>query len=329
MTRAKKITRIAVVSLTTVALLAIAGVTAATVGVDGVFSDVPDSHEYADEINAAQAVGLVHGIGGGLYDPERTLTSTQADKLVERLLDHFTDDNDEFTLSRAEAAALLITGLCGLHPETTGCHHVAPRPAETDDDDSTDDEETTDDDSTTDGDDDSTDEESDDDETTDDDSSGGSSGNIADGPKGDWRTYTEQDPVTNQTIVGWYLVSDDTDGMPNISHRIDMRCLGNELQVYANTLIWTDRTDSLDVSYLASSGDTRISEKWSLVQGRYNENFVFAPNPRDFIEYLTSSTGSFDIEIAYRPRNLAPAIERDSWEDTEGTAAAAHSLPCF
>ena len=306
MTRAKKITRIAVVSLTTVALLAIAGVTAATVGVDGVFSDVPDSHEYADEINAAQAVGLVHGIGGGLYDPERTLTSTQADKLVERLLDHFTDDNDEFTLSRAEAAALLITGLCGLHPETTGCQHVAPRPAETDDDDSTDDE-----------------------ETTDDDSSGGSSGNIADGPKGDWRTYTEQDPVTNQTIVGWYLVSDDTDGMPNISHRIDMRCLGNELQVYANTLIWTDRTDSLDVSYLASSGDTRISEKWSLVQGRYNENLVFAPNPRDFIEYLTSSTGSFDIEIAYRPRNLAPAIERDSWEDTEGTAAAAHSLPCF
>ena len=307
MTRAKKITRIAVVSLTAVALLAIAGVTAATVGVDGVFSDVPDSHEYADEINAAQAVGLVHGIGGGLYDPERTLTSTQADKLVERLLDHFTDDNDEFTLSRAEAAALLITGLCGLHPETTGCHHVAtPRPAETDDD-STDNDETTDDDSTTDGDDDSTDEESDDDETTDDDSSGGTSDNIADGPKGDWRTYTEQDPVTSQNIVGWYLVSDDTDGMPNISHRIDMRCLGNELQVYANTLIWTDRTDSLDVSYLAASGDTRISEKWSLVQGRHNENFVFAPNPREFIGYLTSSTGSF----RHRDR-LPPAEPRPS-----------------
>lgn len=318
MTRAKEIIKIAVVSLTTVALLAIAGVTAATVGIGGMFSDVPDSHEYADEINAAQAVGLVHGVGGGLYDPDSTLTSTQAGKLVDRLLDHFTDDNDEFTLSRAEAAALLITGLCGLHPETTGCQHVAtPRPAETADDDSTDDD-STDDDETT-----------DEDSTTDDDSSSGSSDNIADGPKGDWRTYTEQDPVTSQNIVGWYLVSDDTDGMPNISHRIDMRCLGNELQVYANTLIWTDRTDSLDVSYLAAGGDSRISEKWSLVQGRHNENFVFAPNPREFIGYLTSSTGSFDIEIAYRPRNLAPAIERDSWEDTEGTAAAAHSLPCF
>ena len=315
MTRAKKITRIAVVSLTAVALLAIVGVTAATVGVGGMFSDVPDSHEYADEINAAQAVGLVHGVGGGLYDPDSTLTSTQAGKLVDRLLDHFTDDNDEFTLSRAEAAALLITGLCGVHPETTGCHHVAtPRPDETDDD-STDDDETTDDETT-------------DEESADDDSTDGSSDSIADGPKGDWKTYTEQDPVTSQNIVGWYLVSDDTDGMPNISHKIDMRCLGNELQVYANTLIWTDRTDSLDVSYRAASGDSRISEKWSLIQGRY-EYFVFAPNPRDFIEYLTNSTGSFDIEIAYRPRNLAPAIERDSWEDTEGTAAAAHSLPCF
>ena len=107
MAKATNITKIAAASLATVAaLLAVAGVTAALLS--SPFSDVPDTHEYASEINAAHAMGLVDGIGEGLYDPEGILTKKQATRLVENLLGRFTDANGDFELLRGEAALLSL-----------------------------------------------------------------------------------------------------------------------------------------------------------------------------------------------------------------------------
>lgn len=298
---ARKVVAASLAALAT--LLAAASVTAAVMG--GVFSDVPDTHEYAAEINAAQAAGLVHGIGGGLYDPDSTLTSVQATKLVDRLLDRFTDDNDNFTLSRGEAAALLITGLCGLQPDTTECQNVAtPRPTVPDgDDESTGDDQS-----------------ADDDESTGDDSSGGSSGSDADGPKGDWVRYDRQEASTNVNLVGYYLVSDG----PNALH---IRCRLNELQVYVSVLAdagLRDISSTLGVEYLAQGdGPERRSESWTSARWQY-ETVMFAPNPRAFISYMVSFPGSLKMDVANGTSNTA----RIAWTDTNGINAAANSLPC-
>lgn len=115
----RTVTRASTALLVAVAVLA--GAAAVTVANGDVFSDVPDTHEYAAEINAAHAAGLVNGVGGGRYVPDRILTGRQAFKLATRLLEQFTDETGQLEVTRGEAAALLIRGLCGFSPDTPGC----------------------------------------------------------------------------------------------------------------------------------------------------------------------------------------------------------------
>ena len=48
------------------------------------FTDVPPSHFYWKEIEAASAAGLVNGVGGGLFAPERNLSREQAIAIIAR-----------------------------------------------------------------------------------------------------------------------------------------------------------------------------------------------------------------------------------------------------
>ena len=118
----RTVTRASTALLVTVAVLA--GAAAVTVANEDVFSDVPDTHEYAVEINAAHAAGLVNGIGDGLYAPDRVLTTRQAFKLANRLLVGFQDEDGKYIVTRAETAALLIIGICGFWPDRSGCEDI-------------------------------------------------------------------------------------------------------------------------------------------------------------------------------------------------------------
>ncbi len=51
-----------------------------------VFTDVPEDHKYAAEIDRAAAMGWVSGIGGGLFAPERPVTRAEAVTVINKVL---------------------------------------------------------------------------------------------------------------------------------------------------------------------------------------------------------------------------------------------------
>ena len=116
-----------------VALLAVASITAGSITVaiaahytgDDAFPDVPSTHEHAAEINAAHAAGLFNGLIDGTFDPDSNLRGSQGVKLARRLLDRYTDEDLNFTVTRGEAAALIMTGFCGFHTDAPACENVA------------------------------------------------------------------------------------------------------------------------------------------------------------------------------------------------------------
>lgn len=80
-----------------------------------VFDDVPDDHPAAAEIEAAHQIGVFNGYGDGTFRPDGKLTQRQAENVIWRMLSwHGTDDDGNFEISRADAAVLAMTGLCGL-----------------------------------------------------------------------------------------------------------------------------------------------------------------------------------------------------------------------
>lgn len=102
-------TRYAVAALGAVACLGVAGAALAGSG----FSDT-GNHEHEAEIGLANAKGLFYGYDDGTFRPDRTLTNKQAEVVLRRLLDRYTDDDGNSTLTRAEAAVVLVHGVCGL-----------------------------------------------------------------------------------------------------------------------------------------------------------------------------------------------------------------------
>lgn len=303
MAKPTNIAKVVAASLAAVAsLMAVAGVTAALLG--GPFSDVPDSHEYAAEVNAAHAMGLVHGVGDGLYDPDRALTQGQAAKLVERLLDRFTDDNGDFELLRGEAAALLITGICGLEPDTAGCRDL-PEPEQA----PTTTEPTTTEPTTT--------------EPT-----------TTEPTTGDWSSYDYYDAVDNIHVVGWHLAAQGPHEMNTWTNEMDIQCLGTELRAYVTTHLahaggLTDGGDYREVSYIAEGGD-RKEESWLTVQ-QQNSGYVLAPDAREFIEYVAEFPEqlTMDITKSNLPLDIGPETDRALFTDTSGIMAAANSLSCW
>lgn len=115
-----------------VVLLAVATMTAGTVTAavashytgDSAFPDVPSTHEYAAEIDAAHATKLILGKVDGTFGPEDRLVSLQVIKLARRLVDRYTDNDLNFTVTRAEAVALIMTGFCGFHTNAAECENV-------------------------------------------------------------------------------------------------------------------------------------------------------------------------------------------------------------
>ena len=315
-------TKIAAASLAAVAaLLTVAGVTAALLSAP--FSDVPDSHEYASEINAAHAMGLVDGVSEGLYDPEGILTENQATRLVESLLDRFTDANGDFELLRGEAAALLVTGICGLEPDTTGCQDLrqdlsepeqVPTTTEPTTTEPTTTEPTTTEPTTT-------------EPTTTEPTS-------TEPATGDWTAYDYYDAVDNTHVVGWYLAAQGPDELNILSNEMDIQCLGTELRAYVTTHLahaggLTDGGDYREVNYIAEDGD-RKEESWLTVQ-RQNSGYVLAPDAREFIEYVAEFSGqlTMDITKSNLPLTIGPETDRAIFTDTSGITAAANSLFCW
>ncbi len=73
------------------------------------YTDVPASHDYYQYIEAATAAGLTNGVGGGLFDPEATITREQAAAIIVRwVADKNGYDLDTF-YTDAEAAAILAS----------------------------------------------------------------------------------------------------------------------------------------------------------------------------------------------------------------------------
>ena len=102
-------TRYALAVLGAVACLGVAGAALAGSG----FSDTAN-HEHEAEIGLANTKGLFYGYDDGTFRPDRTLTNKQAEVVLRRLLDRYTDDDGNSTLTRAEAAVVLVHGVCGL-----------------------------------------------------------------------------------------------------------------------------------------------------------------------------------------------------------------------
>ena len=84
----------------------------------GAFSDVGDDHPASAEITAAHQIGVFQGYGDGTFRPGGKLTQRQAENVIWRTLSwQGTDDDGNFEISRADAAVLAMTGLCGLEPD--------------------------------------------------------------------------------------------------------------------------------------------------------------------------------------------------------------------
>lgn len=108
-----------------VALSAVAG--AAYAAASRAFTDVGEDHEHAAEIVAAHQIGVFNGYGDGTFRPDGELSRGQAENVIWRMLSwHGTDDDGNFEITRADAAVLAMTGLCGLDPDRIpGCAQVA------------------------------------------------------------------------------------------------------------------------------------------------------------------------------------------------------------
>ena len=82
------------------------------------FVDVADNHRASAEITAAHQVGVFQGYGDGTFRPDNKLTRGQAELVIHRMLTwQGTDDDGNFEISRADAAVLAMSGLCGLDPD--------------------------------------------------------------------------------------------------------------------------------------------------------------------------------------------------------------------
>lgn len=95
------------------AVAAVFAVGAAAFAAVTVFSDT-SGHEHQAEIRLANSKGLFAGYGDGTFRPDRTLTNRQSEVVLRRMLDKYTDDDGNSTLTRAEAAVVLTRGVCGL-----------------------------------------------------------------------------------------------------------------------------------------------------------------------------------------------------------------------
>ena len=100
--------------------------TAGTVAAVGTspFSDT-SGHEHEAEIVLANSKGLFQGYVDKTFRPDQTLTNRQSEVVLGRLLDRYTDDDGNSTLTRAEAAVVLTRGVCGLDGD---CEAAQPGP---------------------------------------------------------------------------------------------------------------------------------------------------------------------------------------------------------
>lgn len=89
-------------------------------------------HEHAAEIAAAHQIDLFKGYGNGTFRSDAKLTQRQAENLIWRILSwHGTDTVGNFEMTRADAAVLAMTGLCGLDGDRIpGCVELAPQAVE-------------------------------------------------------------------------------------------------------------------------------------------------------------------------------------------------------
>ena len=110
-------------------VLALSAVAGAAYAVVSAFTDVGDDHEHAAEISAAHQIGVFNGYGDGTFRPDGKLTQRQAENVIWRILSwHGTDDDGDFEITRADAAVLAMTGLCGLDVDRIpGCAAVEDR----------------------------------------------------------------------------------------------------------------------------------------------------------------------------------------------------------
>ena len=113
-------------------VLALSAVAGAAFAAASAFTDVGDDHEHAAEIAAAHQIGVFNGYGDGTFRPDGKLTQRQAENVIWRILSwHGTDDDGNFEITRADAAALAMTGLCGLDGDRIpGCAGISPQAAE-------------------------------------------------------------------------------------------------------------------------------------------------------------------------------------------------------
>lgn len=95
------------------AALLLGGAAVGVFATGNVFSDIA-GHEHEAEIRLAASKGLFAGYGDGTFRPDRTLTNKQSEVVLRRLLDNYTDDDGNSILTRAEAAVVLTSGVCGL-----------------------------------------------------------------------------------------------------------------------------------------------------------------------------------------------------------------------
>ena len=105
------------VALTAAAVAAFGLTVGAALAASG-FVDVADNHRASAEITAAHQVGVFQGYGDGTFRPDGKLTRGQAELVIQRMLTwQGTDDDGNFEISRADAAVLAMSGLCGLDPD--------------------------------------------------------------------------------------------------------------------------------------------------------------------------------------------------------------------
>ena len=109
--------RLKPVALTAAAVAAFGLTVGAALAASG-FVDVADNHRASAEITAAHQVGVFQGYGDGTFRPDGKLTRGQAELVIHRMLTwQGTDDDGNFEISRADAAVLAMSGLCGLDPD--------------------------------------------------------------------------------------------------------------------------------------------------------------------------------------------------------------------
>ena len=75
------------------------------------FTDT-SGHPHELAVNIAAERGLYRGYRDGSFRPDRAMTPGQAEAVIGRLVDRYTDDDGVFTLTRAEMAVLLTRDVC-------------------------------------------------------------------------------------------------------------------------------------------------------------------------------------------------------------------------